>query len=279
MTTAARPQTQTRQPPSQRRVVAAVARRGLRDYRRSPLTWGIPLGLLSALELAIYPSVEKTLDKTLDSYPDAIKEAFRIETFDTPAQFLNGEMFSFIVPLALAFFAVRAATRPLAGAEERRWLDTVLAAPVARRSLAAGAFTAAAVGSLAILGVLAVFVWVSGLIAGAEVAAGDVVAGCLGVWPIALFAAGAALFVGHFARGSAALTGATAGLIVTMYVLDVVARVADSISFLGNASVFHGYGSALVDGLPLGWFALITGLGLGLAAAGTALFERRDVRG
>jgi ABC-2 type transport system permease protein len=234
---------------------------------------------MSALELAIYPSVQETLDKTLDSYPDAIKEAFRIETFDTPAHFLNGEMFSLIVPLAVAFFAIRAATRPLAGAEERHWLDTVLSAPVTRRSLAAGAFITSAVGSLAILGVLGVFVWVSGLIAGAEVPLGDVIAGCVGVWPLALFAAGAALLIGGLVRSWAALTGTTAGLLVVMYVLDVVARVADSVSFLGHVSVFHGYGSALTSGLPVVWCLVVTGIALVLAVAGTALFERRDVRG
>ena len=69
--------------------MSAIARRALRDQRRAPLTWGVSLGLLCALELAIYPSVHESLSKTLTSYPDAIKQAFRIDTFNTPAAFVN----------------------------------------------------------------------------------------------------------------------------------------------------------------------------------------------
>ena len=48
-------------------------------------------------------------------------------------------MLSFIVPLALAFLAVRVIVRLVSGAEERGYLDIVLTAPVARRVLVAGA--------------------------------------------------------------------------------------------------------------------------------------------
>jgi ABC-2 type transport system permease protein len=265
-------------PPTDLHVVLAVARRALRDQRRSPLTWGIPLGLLSALELAIYPSVHKSLGKTIETYPDAIKQAFQIESFNTPAQFVNGEMFSLIVPLAIAFFAIRAVSRPIAGYEERHWLDVVLSAPVRRRALAAGAYAATAVSSLAIVTVMSVLIWIAGQVFGAEIGVRDLAAAVVGTWAFALFFAGVALVACGWVGNWTIVTGAAAGLLVTMYVVDVAARVADALEPIGYVTAFHWYGSPLIDGLD-GGHALLAGVGLVLAAGGGALLERRDIHG
>jgi ABC-2 type transport system permease protein len=268
----------TRAPASDWHVVLAVVRRVLRDQRRSPLTWGIPLGLMSALELAIYPSVHKSLGKTLESYPDAIKQAFQIESINTPAQFLNGEMFSLVIPLAIGFFIVRAASRPIAGYEDRHWLDVVLAAPVRRRALVGGAFTASAIATLGILIVASVLIWIAGQVFGAEIGVGDLAAALVGTWAFALFFAGVALVACGVRGNWTAVTGASVGLLVTMYVVDVAARIADALEPVGYLTAFHWYGSPLIDGLD-GGHALLAALGLALAVGGAALFERRDVSG
>lgn len=256
----------------------AAIGRVLHDQRRSPLTWGIPLGLMSALEVAIYPSVEKSLSKALDSYPDALKEAFRIETVDTAAQFLNGEMYSLIIPLAIGFFAIRAASRPLVGYEERRWLDVVLVAPIRRRTLAVAAFLATAVSTLTILVVTAALSWLAGQIFGAQLGLGELGAAVAGTWAFAMLFAGLALLASGRISSWTAVTGLAAGLLVAMYVIDIASRIADGLHDATYATVFHYYGSPLVDGLDAGHAALAA-VGALLALVGAALFERRDVRG
>jgi ABC-2 type transport system permease protein len=280
MTTVAKPRGERDvRPASELRVLAAVVRRGLREQRRSPLTWGVPLGLLSALELAIYPSVHKSLSKAITSYPDALKQAFRIESINTPAQFVNGEMFSLIIPLALAFFAIRAATRPLVGAEERHWLDVVLVAPVRRRTLVAGAFVGSALSSALVLAVMGVLIWIAGEVFGAVIPLGDVAAGAASVWPLALFFAGFALVLSGVISGWATVTGIAAGLLVAMYGIDVAARVSSSLDALKPFTVFHYYDSALVNGLDVNHFFGLLGAAVVLAIAGAILFERRDIHG
>ena len=268
----------TRTPARDRHVLLAVLRRLLRDHRRSPFTWGIPLGLMSALELAIYPSVHKSLGKTLETYPDAIKQAFQIESINTPAQFVNGEMFSLVVPLAVGFFVVRAASRPIAGYEERRWLDVVLATPVRRRALTGGAFAGSALVALAILTVMSVMIWIAGQVFGAEIGAGDLGAALIGTWAFALFFAGVALVACGRTGNWTVVTGVAVGLIVTMYVIDVAARIADALEPAGHLTAFHYYGSPLINGLD-GGHALLAGAGVLLAVVGAALFERRDISG
>lgn len=264
--------------PSQARMLIAAIGRALHDQRRSPLTWGVPLGLMSALEISIYPSVEKSLSKALDSYPDALKEAFRIETIDTPAQFLNGEMYSLVVPLAIGVFAIRAASRPLVGYEERRWLDVVLVAPLRRRTLALAAFTASAISTLAILVVTALLSWLAGQIFGAGIGLGDLGAAVAGTWAFALFFAGLALLASGRLSSWTVVTGIAVGVLVTMYVVDIAARIADGIHDATYLTAFHYYGAPLIDGLD-GGHAALAALGGLLAFVGAALFERRDVRG
>lgn len=273
------PATEPTAAPRQSHVLVSVVRRCLRDQRRSPLTWGIPLGLMSALELAIFPSVEDSMSKLIKSYPEALKEAFNITTMSTPAEFLNGEMFSLIIPLAIAFFAIRAATRAVSAHEERHWLDTVLAAPVRRRTLVAGAFIASAISSLLILMVNAVLSWSSGQIFGASVPVGDLAAATVGTWAFAVFFAGVASMAAGRLGSHAAVTGIGAGLLVTMYVVDVTARIASSLHDLGPLTAFHYYGSPLVDGLNVANSAGLLGLGIVFAALGAVLLEHRDIHG
>ena len=85
----------------------AVLRRGLRDNRRAPLTWGGSLGAMSALMAAMWPSIEGTINDALENYPQGLKDAFNIRALDSLAAYIDAEMLSLIVPLAVAFLAVR----------------------------------------------------------------------------------------------------------------------------------------------------------------------------
>ena len=98
-----------------RAALRAVVRRGLRDHRRAPLTWGGPLGAMSALMAAMWPSIEGSMDTLMESYPEKLKEAFNIRAITSVEAYIDAEMLSLIVPLALAFLAVRVVVRMLSG--------------------------------------------------------------------------------------------------------------------------------------------------------------------
>ena len=146
----------------------AVIRRGLRDHRRTLLIWGGPLSAMSALMAALWPSIEGSVDTLMDSYPAELKEAFNIRALDSVEAYIDAEMLSLIVPLAIAFLAVRIVARAIAGAEERGYLDTLLAAPVARYTLVAGAFVVSAIVVAEVLVVITAATWLAGQVVGAE---------------------------------------------------------------------------------------------------------------
>jgi hypothetical protein len=72
----------------------SLVRYHLYERRRSPLAWGLPLGLMSAFIVAIYPSVQGALTKAVAQYPEGLKQAFGIGELGNVEQYLHGEMLS-----------------------------------------------------------------------------------------------------------------------------------------------------------------------------------------
>jgi beta-exotoxin I transport system permease protein len=263
--------------PSATRSLRAMVRRGLRDHRHAPLTWGVPLGAMCALIVAIYPSIEDSLKKLTESYPRGLKEAFGIEQLDTVEAYLDAEMFSLIVPLTIAFFAVRSISREISVAEERGYLDTTLAAPLSRQVLVAGSFAVTALASAAVLTAVFALTMVAGVAAGAGVSLARLAAGVANVLPLAVFSAGLAVLVAGFLHRSASVTAIATGTVVGMYVVDLAGKLADPAEPFRIVSVFKYYGSGLTDGIDPAAFIGVTVFGGALAFVGSLAFARRDV--
>ena len=163
--------------------LAALVAGHLSDRRRSLLAWGLPLGLMSAFIVAIFPSVEGALSKAVRSYPTGLKEAFGIGQLSNVEQYLQAEMLSLIVPLALGYLAVRAVASGLSGAAETGRLDVLLSAPLSRRRLCAAGFLATALELAGVLLITALLTAAGSLLSGAGLAAGPAAAGFANVWP------------------------------------------------------------------------------------------------
>jgi ABC-2 type transport system permease protein len=80
-----------------------------------------------------------------------------------------------------------------------------------------------------------------------------------------------------FSLRTPVVTGAVAGVLVTMYVVDLVGRLDPDLSGIRYASVFKYYGNAIEDGIDPVAFLGMTGAAIVLAALGAWLFERRDL--
>ena len=259
--------------------LAALVGAHLSDRRRSLLAWGIPLGLWSAFVVVIFPSVEGALSKAVESYPEALKEAFGIGQLTSVEQYLQAEMLSLIVPLALGYLAVRAIASGLSGAAESGRLDVLLSAPVSRARLVAAGFTATAIELALVLALTVILTCLGSLVSGADLSLASALAGYANVWPLALLFAGFGAVAAGFSLRTSVVTGAVAGLLVTMYVIDLIGRLDPDLSGVRYISVFKYYGNAIEDGIDPLAFAGVTAAAVLLAAIGAWLFERRDLAG
>lgn len=249
----------------------------LSDRRRSLLAWGLPLGLWSAFIVLIFPSVEGALSKAVADYPPALKEAFGIGELTNVEQYLHAEMLSLIVPLALGYLAVRAVASGLSGAAESGRLDVLLSAPVSRTRVAAASFAATAVELAIVLIVTVILTGLGSLVADAHLSLSAALAGYASVWPLALLFAGLGIVATGFSLRTTVVTGAVAGVLVTMYVVDLVGRLDPDLSGIRYASVFRYYGNAIEDGIDPLAFLGVTAAAVAAAALGAWLFERRDL--
>jgi ABC-2 type transport system permease protein len=249
----------------------------LHERRRSLLSWGLPIGLWSAFVVAIYPSVEDAIGKAVASYPEALKQAFGIAELTSVEQYLNAEMLSLIVPLAVGYLAVRSVASGLSGAAESGRLDVLLSAPVSRRRLVASGFSATALELAAVLAASLLITALGGLVAGAGLSFGSALAGFANVWPLALLFAALGIVVSGWSLRTAVVTGSVAGVLVAMYVADLVGRLDASLDWVRYGSVFRYYGSAIEDGIDPVAFLGVSAVAVAVAALGALLFERRDL--
>jgi ABC-2 type transport system permease protein len=249
----------------------------LRERRRSLLAWGLPLGLMSAFIVAIYPSVEDALAQAIRDYPSALKEAFGIGELSTVEQYLEAEMLSLIVPLAAGYLAVRSVASGLSGAAESGRLDVLLSAPLSRRRLVAADFIATALELALVLAVSLLLTVAGSALAGSGLSLGSTLAGFANVWPLALLFAGLGIVVTGWSLRTSIVTGSVAGVLVGMYVADLIGRLDQSLDWVRYGSVFRYYGKAIEDGIDPLAFAGVTAAAVALAALGALLFERRDL--
>lgn len=265
-------------PPSTAHSLWTIVRHGLHDNRRAPLTWGGSLGLMSALIAAIWPSIEDSITQLMENYPPNLKAAFGIQTLDTVEKYVDAEMLSLVVPLAVAVFAVLCATRATVGAEDRGHLDTLLSLPLSRRVLVAGSVIVTAIATAAILFVVWALTWLVGTMVGTDISAVILGRGVLNVWPLSMAFAGLAVFAAGLVRRPAVVTAIATGTLLGMYVIDLVGKLSPSVESLRTFSAFRYYGSAVQNGLDVSHVLGLTLCGLVLSIAGALLFERRDVR-
>lgn len=257
--------------------LAALVLTHLSDRRRSLLAWGLPLGLWSAFIVAVFPSVEDALSEAVKNYPPSLKEAFGIGELSNVEQYLHAEMLSLIVPLALGYLAVRAVASGLSGAAESGRLDVLLSAPVSRRRIAAASFAATAIEVAIVLAITVLLTGLGNLASGADLAFGSALVGFANVWPLALVFAGLGVVATGWSLRTSVVTGSVAGVLVTMYVIDLIGRLDPDLSGLRYASVFKYYGNAIEDGIEPLAFAGVTAAAVVLAALGAWLFDRRDL--
>ena len=241
------------------------------------LSSGLPLRLWSAFVVSIFPSIQSALTNAVQNYPSALKQAFGIGELSSVEQYLHAEMLSLIVPLAVGYLAVRSIASGLSGAAESGRLDVLLSAPVSRRQLVATGLCATAIELAAVLTVTLALTEIGSLISGAGLSFGPALAGFANVWPLALLAAGLGVVVTGFSLRTSVVTGSVAGVLVAMYVIDLVGRLDPGLDGIRYISVFRYYGNAIADGIdPWSFLGVVVVAGL-LGAIGAWLFDRRDL--
>jgi ABC-2 type transport system permease protein len=254
----------------------------LRQMRRSLLGWGIGLGALVAVTVAFWPAFRGSsgISEAIDKLPSGVIDAFGLAGFGTPAGFLRGNLYEFIVPLLLAIAAVAAANGCTAAEEDAGRLETYLSQPVSRRSVFIGRTVALTVWLVILTSSVLVVQLVSDAVVGLEIDAmrvGSTVVLC-GLLAL-LFGALALAIAGWLPRPSVVLAVGVAAA-VGGYLIAALFPLSDVLKPASNLSPWKWAlgGDPLVNAAePWRSVALIVPV-LVLVALAVVGFNRRDIR-
>lgn len=258
-----------------------LIRQTLRVRARSIAVWSIALSAGVVMMLAIFPSISQVdISQLLEAYPEGLMETFGIdsvEQFSTAIGYVNSELFSLLIPLAIVFLPIGIVNHCLPAAEEQHYLDNLLCTPVERWQVAIGAALASAIALVFALAVMVAASLAAAAIIGVELAFADIAQSCLSLLPLASLFGAVSLLVAGAGPGRGRTMGIAGGLMALAYIFSLMANFSDLFHQIRWVSPFYYYTNWLGDGIAWVEFAAMLTVAAGLTILGAILFERRDV--
>lgn len=233
--------------------------------------------------IALFPTFtegfEGEVDQLLDAYPDAVSQAFGVQTLSSIEGYLASELYTFGWMLLVGLYFGYIGASLIADDVERERMDIFLALPVSRARLVVGKFLAVVVPLAALTVTVPIVVYGGTVAVDHPIAATDLIALHLLSIPYLLVCAGVGLVASvRFDRVSIAqrvALGVLAGLFFAESLLAdtevaVVGSVAPSRYLDPNAVFLYGE-YAVLDAV-----VLLAGAA-GLLTLGVWLFQRKDL--
>ena len=248
----------------------------LRRHARGVLFWTIGVTIYSALMILSFPAFEETGALDVSQYPEAMREAFNLESMSTIEPFLSSQLFNFL-PLVLMFVPITTFASAIVGAEERGSLDVLFGNPLPRPTFIVATRLPVATLMVLMLTTLGLVSWLVAVVIDVDLSLGESMLASLNVFPITMTAGSLALLLSAFVRQRGIAIGIPVALMFLMYLADILGKISENFEPLRAISVFKAYGDPLQDGMPWGGAALLLIIAIGLAALAIPVFQRRDI--
>jgi ABC-2 type transport system permease protein len=255
----------------------------LRSRRRSTSWWAIGVAATVGITLAAYPSVRDSTaasDYTKE-LPEAMRAMFAGGELDIGSGpgYLDSQLFAFTAPLLLLIFAIALGSWVVAGDEEKGTLDLLLAHPVSRSQLVLERFTALAILTAGLCGVLLGSIVAGDALVDLDVGFGNLLAATLGLWVLATLFGAFAIAVGCTWPGRSRAVAITATVAVAAWLLDALGQTVGALDAWRPLSPYYQTigTDPLRDGASGLGLLTLAGLMATAIAGGIAELRSRDV--
>ena len=254
----------------------------MRALVRSGSIWAVSLVALVGVTVAFWPSFQgsTSMDDLINQMPQGLVQAFGLQDFGSPAGYLRGNLYAFLVPLLLAGAGVGFANSLTASVEDSGRLEIVLTQPVSHRSVFLGR-ACAVFAWVGLLTVATAFVQVAtdpivGLSIGADrLAATILLCGLLG-----LLHAGLCLAVAGLVARPSLVLGVGFFVLIAGCTVATLFPISQQLKELAHLSPWDWAlgGDPLVNPTEPWRYLALAGPAVGLVLVGAFAFGRRDVR-
>lgn len=257
----------------------------IQNKRTSLIVYCLGMAGFMFMYIAIYPTILEQadqLEELMAAYPQAFLQAFGIEnfSFNTIEKFLAVEYYSAIWPLAMITLLVSTTSGAIAGEIEQGTAELLLAKPVSRAKIFMGKYLGAMAMVVLFNGVTVFSVFPAAWAFNIEV---DANAQFM-ILVLTLLFALATMSLGFLSsslfseRSRASLL--TGSVLITMYVVNLVASLVSDLEWLQYTSLFHYFDheSALLD-VSLSWPNALAMIGFAAISTVAAyrVFVARDI--
>ena len=246
-----------------------------RSEWRTAAFWALGLSIYAGLIVSIYPSVKNSIN--FEAIPGNLRTAFNINEFTHLASFLSSQLLGIILPILLPFFGMIRLSNVIAGAEEQGRLDMLLGQPIPRWHLIVANFIVVAWWLLGIVGAIGVTVWTVAKALDLELTFNQAIRAAFMLWPTSLAFGALALAVSSMVRQRGTALLVPASVVFVMYLINVIGRLAPSVSGVRYLSAYNYYGTAITDGIWWPGVAVLLVSTAILVTVATVQFNRRDI--
>lgn len=258
-----------------------VAGSDLRLRRTSLLMWSLSVAILVGGIAGIYPTVRDnpSLDKIYTGLSPTLQSLLGGSSLTSPSGYLNTQLFAFFLPAVVLVFAIGRGASSIAGEEEERTLDLLLAQPVERGRLYLEKALALLIGVTCLTAACVVAVVGLRTPAGLSLPYANLVAVCVQMGLLCgttgLAAQAVAAAAGRHSIGIAVAAGYT----FVSYVIYGLSATVHPLSYLRPLTLWRWYlGDApLASGLDAADVGVLLAVSALIVAAGTLSFRRRDL--
>lgn len=257
----------------------------LHEQQRSLVGWLTAVVGIVLMYAAIWPSIrdQPSMSDFLDQMPEAFRSLFASSGADmsTPTGYIQIELMSFMGPILVILYAVVQGSRAVAGEEDRRTMDLLLAQPVGRVRVLLEKGAAMVVGTVLLAAVLGLALVLEGRGFDMELPGDKVAAAMTHLALLGLVFGAIALAIGAVSGSLGLSRGVPAVVAVVAYVVNGLGPMVDWLEPLQRFSPFYQYIGH--DPLRTGLSGPAIGVSVATIAVLTAVAAlgliRRDIRG
>jgi ABC-2 type transport system permease protein len=262
----------------------ALILRSLRDRKYSLIVYTVAAVAFLEMYIALFPALQKQaqqMSKLLETYPESMWKAFNIDkaslTFDKVGPYLAMEQFNFIWPILVVVLGIGLAGYGLANEIEKGTIEQLLAQPISRTKLFLGRYSSGLISilvfSVVSIGAIIPLTAIQGVDVSAKGVMVLTLVSFLFGWAIYSLAYLASAFFSE--KSKVAFIGG--GVLILMYVINILASLKDNLSFLKYFSFFYYYNPTdAIDKARFVHYSPFVFLGVIIVATLLALFWYRE---
>ena len=265
-------------------MLSSVFRKTMWDRKSGYLWWLIGMLSITAITVAFWPTLERDSDalvQLMENLPEGMLNLFGANDaldFLTGPGFVNSRVYASVGSFIAIFFAISMGTAAVAGEEDKRTMDMLLANPIPRERIVLETFAAQVV----LTTLLAALVWATLVVFNPVLDVGlsvvGVTAASIGMVLLALTFGALALMIGALTGKRSLAIGVAAGVALATFFINGLAPLIDSIEWTQRLTPFYWLldHNPLVSGFQPELLVLLAVVVVFVAVAVWG-FRRRDV--